>query len=379
MAGHEPQRAHTRHHTRRVLLATGAAVVAVAAVLVFASHLKSTTSSADARLDVIAPDFALRDQLGRPTELVQFRGKVVVLTFIDPECTEICPLTTQSMVDAVHLLPPAEAARVQLLGIDANPNKTQVADVAAYTRAHDLSGRWRFLTGPDRTLEDVWHRYNVYVDAVKGDIEHDPIVFLIDAKGHERQVLFTAMRYASVGDQARTIAADVGRLLSGAEPLPAPATDPGDATDSTPRLATVQLASFGAHAQSIGLGRAHPHLVVFFAEWLGTRTNLAHRLAALDGYAQAARRHHWPLPVAIDVRTTEASPAAARDALTPLAASLRTPIVEDTTGVLADSSQVEDLPWFALTSPTGDIVWHHDGWLTAAQLRESVHTVLAAP
>jgi len=379
MAVQEPQREPSPHHTRRVILATGAALVAVAAVLVFASHLRSSASGDGGRLDVIAPDFTLRDQLGRSTSLAQFRGKVVVLTFVDPECTEICPLTTQSMVDAVRLLPPAQAARVQLLGIDANPAKTRIADVAAYTRAHGLTGHWRFLTGPERTLEDVWHRYNVYVDAVKGNIEHDPIVFLIDGSGHERQVLFTAMRYASVGNQARTIATDVGRLLAGAEPLPAPATDPGAATDSAPRLPTAQLASFGAHTRSIGLGRAHPHLVVFFAGWLGGRTDLAHRLAALDGYAQAARRRHWPSPVAIDVRTTEASPAAARDALAPLAATIRTPIVEDTTGVLADSSQVEDLPWFALTTPTGDIVWHHDGWLTAAQLRADVHTVLAGP
>ena len=199
MAVQEPQSGPSPHHTRRVILATGAALVAVAAVLVFASHLRSSASGNGARLDVIAPDFTLRDQLGRPTSLAQFRGKVVVLTFVDPECTEICPLTTQSMVDAVRLLPPARAARVQLLGIDANPAKTRVADVAAYTRAHRLSGQWRFLTGPERTLEDVWHRYNVYVDAVKGNIEHDPIVFLIDGSGHERQVLFTAMRYASVG------------------------------------------------------------------------------------------------------------------------------------------------------------------------------------
>ncbi len=379
MAAQEPQRVRAGHHTSRIILATGGTLVAVAAALVFATHLRSTPEGSGARLDVIAPDFALRDQLGRATSLGQFRGDVVVLTFVDPECTEICPLTTQSMVDAVRRLPPAQAARVQLLGIDANPNKTRIADVAAYTSAHDLTGRWRFLTGSKQTLEDVWHRYNVYVDAVRGNIEHDPIVFLIDGTGRERQVLFTAMRYASVGDQARTIAADVGRLLSGGAPLPAPADDPGAATDSAPRLATVQLASLGPHTRSVALGRNHPHLVVFVAAWLGTRKALSRRLAQLDGYAVTARRHRWPLPVAIDERPTEASPAAARDALTPLAATLGTPIVEDTNGVLADSSQVEDLPWFALATPAGDIVWHHDGWLTAAQLREDVHTALAAP
>ena len=51
-----------------------------------------------------APGFVLRDQQGRLTSLAQFRGKVVLLTFLDPECTQLCPLTTESMVEAMRIL-----------------------------------------------------------------------------------------------------------------------------------------------------------------------------------------------------------------------------------------------------------------------------------
>src|SRR6516225_10516713 len=51
-----------------------------------------------------APDFRLRNQFGQPMSLSQFRGKVVMLGFEDSECTTVCPLTTQSMVLAKHLL-----------------------------------------------------------------------------------------------------------------------------------------------------------------------------------------------------------------------------------------------------------------------------------
>ncbi|HVB86059.1 MAG TPA: SCO family protein, partial [Candidatus Dormibacteraeota bacterium] len=112
--------------------------------------------------DIPAPNFVLRDQLGRETSLAQFRGKVVLIAFVDSHCTTICPLTTESMVEALRLLGPA-AADVQLIGINANPLALQVSDVAAYTDAHEMQGRWRFLTGSLPQLKKVWRDYNVYV------------------------------------------------------------------------------------------------------------------------------------------------------------------------------------------------------------------------
>jgi len=54
-------------------------------------------------------------------------------------CATVCPLTTVSMTEAVSL-PGAAAARhfQQLLGIDANPDATRVADVRAYPAAHQM-------------------------------------------------------------------------------------------------------------------------------------------------------------------------------------------------------------------------------------------------
>src|SRR6516164_3136172 len=76
------------------------------------------------RLNTIAPAFTLTDQFGRKVSLSSFRGKVVVLSFNDPQCTTICPLTTTAMLHAKQLLGPA-AANVELLGIGANPEKTE--------------------------------------------------------------------------------------------------------------------------------------------------------------------------------------------------------------------------------------------------------------
>ena len=93
-----------------------------------------------------APDIALLNQFGQPMSLSQFRGKVVMLSFQDSECTTVCPLTAQSMLEAKQLLG-AAGSQVQLLGVDANPDATSVADVLAYSRAHGLVNQWDFLTG----------------------------------------------------------------------------------------------------------------------------------------------------------------------------------------------------------------------------------------
>jgi cytochrome oxidase Cu insertion factor (SCO1/SenC/PrrC family) len=102
-----------------------------------------------------APDIKLENQFGQPMSLSQFRGKVVILAFVDSECTTVCPLTTLSMVRARELLG-AAGDRVQLLGADANPTATSVGDVMAYSQAHAMVNQWDFLTGSPAQLRAVW-------------------------------------------------------------------------------------------------------------------------------------------------------------------------------------------------------------------------------
>src|SRR3984957_2364693 len=99
-----------------------------------------------------APDFRLTNQFGQPMSLSQFRGKVVMLSFEDSECTTVCPLTTQSMLEAKQLLG-AAGDKVQLLGVDANPDAISTADVLSYSRTHGLVNQWHFMTGSPAGLE----------------------------------------------------------------------------------------------------------------------------------------------------------------------------------------------------------------------------------
>ncbi len=362
---------------RWLLLAAACAVFAMIAALLVVKPSVSTSQTTQAQAPLIAPGFTLRDQQDRPTSLAQFRGKVVALTFIDPECHQLCPLTTHSMVEALRILGPAAASQVQLLGIDANPLKTQVSDVADYTRTHDLEGRWRFLTGPRTQLEKIWRSYHVYVAVVNNDIEHTAIVMLIDKNGNERDIYSTPMSYSAGGDQAQTLAAAMASLLPGHPAVPN-SNQASQRPEEPPQpIASISLTALGPQRPPVMLGSSHAHLAVFFAGWLGHDSNLPKDLATLDSYAVLAQQRGWPSPVAVDELTTEPSSAEALQVLTPLAATLHTPIVEDASGRLADNYQVDDLPWFVLSSASGKILWHHDGWLAAPTLEQQVRSALA--
>lgn len=321
--------------------------------------------------DIPAPDFELRDQQGRMTSLRQFRGKVVVLAFIDSHCTTICPLTTQSMLDALRLLGPV-ADEVQFLGVDANPLASRVADVAAYTRAHQMQGRWRFVTGPLKQLKRVWRNYHVYVAAIHNDIDHTPVMYLIGRHGRERRIYITQMSYEGVTQQAELLAEGISHLLPN-HPL-VRRKIPLHYLPPLKPFQTVHLS--GPGAETVVFGPSHPHLLLFFAGWLREGTNLASSLAVLDHYAAMAHRQDWPMPVAVNELPTEASRTAAQHLLASLKTTLRVPIVEDMDGQLADGYHVQDLPWFVLTSNTGRILWQHDGWLSVAALDQHVRTIL---
>ena len=139
----------------------------------------------------MAPDFKLVDQFGHPVSLASLRGQEVVLAFIDSRCTSLCPLTANIMYNAKAQLG-ASASRVTLVAINANPAATSVATVQAWSINHGMLHQWLFLTGSPQQLQDVYHRYGVYVqvDASGNDV-HDASMYVIDAQGHERLLFET--------------------------------------------------------------------------------------------------------------------------------------------------------------------------------------------
>ena len=128
------------------------------------------------------------------------RGKVVVLSFNDPKCTTICPLTTTALLHAKQLLGPA-ASQVALVGVGANPEATQVKWVRDYSRLHGMLHKWRFLTGSLPELRRVWRAYYIEAAVMNGSVDHTPATYVIGPAGRATRLYQTAMAVAPVPNQ----------------------------------------------------------------------------------------------------------------------------------------------------------------------------------
>ncbi|MGL6280194.1 MAG: SCO family protein [Gaiella sp.] len=115
------------------------------------------------------PSFALRDERGAVVRSDELRGSVVVVTFLDAQCTDACPIVGGELARAVDALAPEERARVAVLGISTDPAEDTPAEVDAFLRRHRAVGRLRYLTAPQREMEPVWKAFAILPTAESGD------------------------------------------------------------------------------------------------------------------------------------------------------------------------------------------------------------------
>jgi cytochrome oxidase Cu insertion factor (SCO1/SenC/PrrC family) len=157
-----------------------------------------------------AANFTFTDQRGASVSMDALRGKVVVLEFFDPRCTDVCPIVSQELVDANHDLGSASSS-VVFLAVNVNQFHLGVADVEAFSTEHNLTSipSWHFLTGPVPALQAAWKAYGVSVDAPSptADVHHSDYVYFIDRQGR--------MRY--LGDPTVDHRANGGSYLPGAQ------------------------------------------------------------------------------------------------------------------------------------------------------------------
>jgi hypothetical protein len=275
------------------------------------------------------------------------------------------------MLEAKKLLGPA-AADVQLLGVGANPEATQVKWVREYSHAHHMLGKWRFLTGSLPRLKRVWDSYNVLAAAVQGSIDHTPATYVIDPRGRETRLFISLMSYSSVPQLAQVLARGIAADLPG-HPHVREATSLATLKLIGPRQHVRLSLATGTGSIPFGPGNG-PHLVLFFNTW---DPDIAANLRRLTRYAES----HPAAPLnAIDELNVEPSVATLRRLMDGLD-ELEYFVAVDPDGRVADGFGVQDSPWLTLVSGSGRILWSYDiaakGWPSETFLVSRVHTALA--
>ena len=175
-----------------------------------------------------APDFALVDQAGQSAALSDFRGKVVVLSFLDSKCIDVCPFTAVILRNAAKQLG-SMAEQTAFLAVNTNPIATSVEDVRQWTELHRLEEipGWRFLTGQPEVLQPVWRDYAIAAEATgsgqpashegpaatPGRVIHTAGVYLIDQQGRERWYFSVEADASTIEPMSRLIAHRAEALL----------------------------------------------------------------------------------------------------------------------------------------------------------------------
>jgi cytochrome oxidase Cu insertion factor (SCO1/SenC/PrrC family) len=176
------------------LIILGAAPMAVAQASPNADPILAESIAGPAvPLDYPAPGFALTDQYGRTVTLASLRGKVVLLSFFDPDCAAGCPPIGREFRRAATLLG-SSARRVELVGIVLSPAYRPVGAVQAFDRREGLSRvpGWLYLTGTLPQLHLVWHEYGITAQDLAGAAAlHTEEAYVIDATGRVRQKFST--------------------------------------------------------------------------------------------------------------------------------------------------------------------------------------------
>jgi cytochrome oxidase Cu insertion factor (SCO1/SenC/PrrC family) len=143
-------------------------------------------------LDVPAPDFQLTDQNGRGVSLTSLRGKVVLMTFLDPVCTTDCPIIGAEFRQAAVQLG-AAGKNVELVAVVANPAYRSIAVMRAFDAEEGLNTvpNWLYLTGSLGALQKVWQQFGVTVQNVPAGAMslHSDIAVVIDRNGTIRTEL----------------------------------------------------------------------------------------------------------------------------------------------------------------------------------------------
>jgi cytochrome oxidase Cu insertion factor (SCO1/SenC/PrrC family) len=156
--------------------------------------LAEAIAGSTAQLNYPAKGFQLTDQHERTVSLASLRGKVVLLTFLDPVCTSDCPLIAQEFRATGQLLGAADR-KVELVAVVANPIYHQVADTQAFDRQEHLNQvpNWLYLTGTVPQLQQAWKEYGLAAVTLPGGsmIGHNDVAYVIDQTGHVRAELNT--------------------------------------------------------------------------------------------------------------------------------------------------------------------------------------------
>jgi protein SCO1 len=160
-----------------------------------------------------APEIPLRNDRGAPLSLAAFRGRPVIVTFIDPLCRDYCPTEAKHLNDVANAFPADEKPAIVAVSVNVYGNARSV--LAQDRGKWQLVPQWHWAVGTPRKLGRVWHDYHVTVivssKTIAGvpvhRIGHTEAAYVIDAKGYQRALFLWPYSAGGIVDTLKSLRA----------------------------------------------------------------------------------------------------------------------------------------------------------------------------
>jgi protein SCO1 len=139
------------------------------------------------------PDFAMINQDGKRIHLRDYRGDVLLITFIYTRCPfpDFCPLVSKnfSKIYASLRKDPSLGLKIRLLSVSFDPSYDTPAVLRKYagtfreTTGGDPFDRWQFATVPAKELVNVANFFGLYYGTEGGNLVHTMSTTVISPEG----------------------------------------------------------------------------------------------------------------------------------------------------------------------------------------------------
>jgi cytochrome oxidase Cu insertion factor (SCO1/SenC/PrrC family) len=130
------------------------------------------------------PRFSLRNYDGRRVDQNDLRRRIVVLTFLDSQCTDTCPILASQIGQVIGSLRPAERDEVIAVAISTDPSEDTPGAVRAFLEKQRALGKLLYLSGPEPQVRTLWKRFQILSSLESGkDTLHSAPVRIYDRAG----------------------------------------------------------------------------------------------------------------------------------------------------------------------------------------------------
>ena len=110
----------------------------------------------------LLPTFSLPRYDGTATvQSREFRGRVVLTTFVDSACHDSCPIIVGILGRALHQLSAQERSRITALAFSVHPGVDTKVHVRRFLSVRGALGELDYLVAPAPQMKPVWKSFHV--------------------------------------------------------------------------------------------------------------------------------------------------------------------------------------------------------------------------